>query len=151
MTRIDLRDVAAGLFICLVGAAFVFGARSLGFGSARNMGPGFFPTMVGLVTIGLGLVILVFGLTRAAARIEIEIRPAAVILVAVLLFAVLIANVGFLPAAFAAVLVASHADERPRLLPTLVLAAATAVAVWLLFAKILGLPLPAFRGTSPWI
>ena len=58
-SRVDLPDLAFGLFLVAVGTAALARPRDLTVGSAGNMGPGYVPR-------GLALVIVLFGAGLAA-------------------------------------------------------------------------------------
>ena len=48
------RDVLGGGLVIAIGAAFLLFGRELEFGTARNMGPGYFPTVLSGMMIALG-------------------------------------------------------------------------------------------------
>ncbi|HEX6014668.1 MAG TPA: tripartite tricarboxylate transporter TctB family protein, partial [Geminicoccaceae bacterium] len=48
------RDVVGGLLIVAIGAGFLLFGRELEFGTARSMGPGYFPTILSLLMVALG-------------------------------------------------------------------------------------------------
>ena len=50
------RDVA-GLIIMIIGAGFLVCSRALDIGTASRIGPGYFPTILSILIILLGLVI----------------------------------------------------------------------------------------------
>ncbi len=61
------QDVLGGLLLVGIGiAGLVFGA-SLDFGTARRMGPGFFPTILSWLLIGFGGMVAAGGVVRAGA------------------------------------------------------------------------------------
>ena len=55
------KDFLAGLLFILFGIAFIWLARDYGFGTARRMGPAFFPIVLSGILIAIGLVIGVRG------------------------------------------------------------------------------------------
>lgn len=136
---IDLILVAVGL----MGAAqaYAYGLRSRG-----APGDGLFPFVaaVGLVvSVGLGAALDVVR-RRAPARLRGGGRTLAMLTVLVLLYALLLRRLGY-SLATAALLVALARLANPRLAWTraIVVAVALAVGTFLLFARGLGVPLPA--------
>lgn len=51
------QDFYAGLLFCTVGGAFAWGATAYDVGRAAQMGPGYFPLVLGLLLVALGAVI----------------------------------------------------------------------------------------------
>jgi len=56
------KDLIAGLIYVVVGALLFFASQKYDIGSARRMGPGYFPALLGMLLTGLGLAVLVKGL-----------------------------------------------------------------------------------------
>jgi putative tricarboxylic transport membrane protein len=142
-------DLIAGCLFATVGAAFVVLAQGYEFGTARRMGPGYFPTLLGGLLAALGLVLIVASLTGMRQRMErIAFGPLGLVIAALVAFALLIRNTGLVPAIVTLVLVASGASEHFRWSSAAALAAALAAFSWATFSWALGLPFPAF---APWL
>ena len=60
--RIDLANGLSGAIFTCTGAFFAVQAYTLGIGSAMQMGSGFFPMLLSIVLIVLGLVLILRGL-----------------------------------------------------------------------------------------
>lgn len=146
--NIDLRDVCAGVLVAAIGLFFFIGAFRYGIGDAREMGPGYFPMILGAGTTLMGVVIMVPALWRQGqVRLSFgALRPLAAVLLAVAAFGIGLRWLGLVPAIFATVLISALGHRPYRLAPTALLAVCTAVAAWLLFVVGLGLPMVAFRG-----
>jgi len=56
------KDLIAGLIFIVIGAVLFFASQKYDIGSARRMGPGYFPALLGLLLLGLGLAAVVKGL-----------------------------------------------------------------------------------------
>lgn len=151
------RDVFSGLAVMAFGAAFAAAAAGLHIGSVTNMGGGYFPLAVAAIAIMLGGAIALCGLFAARAakpdgssagsmsvRASIAWRAACAILAGVVVFALFINNLGFVPAVFASVLLSAFADRAARPVATVVLAGFTAGAAWLVFIYGLEINAPAF-------
>src|SRR5262245_55447138 len=59
MSRTQRRDVIAGMFLIIVGAAFAIAARHYPFGTMARFGAGFFPFWLGIVLASLGVLLAV--------------------------------------------------------------------------------------------
>lgn len=131
----------------LVGLAFVFcSVTTLELGSARRMGPGAFPAIVGALLSLLALITLVRNLRYPMGWDQPD--PISVLAVAggVAAFAFLTPLLGVLPAVIVSVLTTASAVPQFRWPGRIVLAFCVAGAVWLVFVKGLGIPLPTIRG-----
>lgn len=131
----------------VVGLAFVVGSIStLELGSARRMGPGAFPALVGGLLSVLALITLVRNLRHPMGWDQPD--PISVLAVAggVIAFAFLTPLLGVLPAVVVSVLTTASAVPQFRWPGRIVLAVCVSVAVWLVFVKGLGIPLTTIRG-----
>src|SRR3954453_20250535 len=137
------KDFWAGLFFVAAAAAFILLSRQYSMGNMHRMGPALFPTLVGALLAGLGLII-------AARSFAIEgppvprfyARPILISLIAISLFGVVLAHFGLVAAVVALVAVAAVASSESKPLETaglIVLLIAFSVGV---FAWLLGLPIP---------
>lgn len=147
-SRVEARkDFFAGLFFTALGLLGLAGAAELDFGSLGAMGPGFFPAVVsGLLTL-TGLLLVLRGLLRGGLCAKGEaFSPGAplLLLTALLLFALLLEPLGFLPAAFALVFVGRLAAGDGRWGEALLLALILTVLSGLLFIGWLEMPVPLF-------
>ncbi len=150
------RDFFSGLMFTAIGGAFSWGATTYPVGEGARMGPGYFPLMLGLVLLLLGLVI-----TFQATVVETEDgapvgkwawRPLAYIIGANVLFGVLLGGLpilklpamGLVAAIYGLVLVASLAGEHFRLRDVLILATVLAVGSYFAFIVLLKLQMPVW-------
>lgn len=133
----DEKSLASGLiFIALGGGLIVYALFTLQTGTSLRMGPGYFPIMIGacLVVIGGAIIATMKGESRILFR-NWPWRAIALILASVLIFAVGLDRMGFLPSCFLMVLVAAMARWETTL-PTAIAVAvaitafATAVFIW---------------------
>ena len=148
--RVDLRDLAVGLALLAIAAAFaVIALRRLALGTPSSMGPGFFPVMIAAalaVTAGL---ILVRAFGRATASTGF-VRPRALfcILAAPIVFALAVAPLGFIPTLVLTTLLGAWSSERMTWRFALSLTAGLTVLCTVLFIKLLQMPVPLF---GPWL
>jgi hypothetical protein len=139
-------DFWAGVMFAGTGAAAMWGARGYPFGSTLNMGPGYFPTVLGGLLVVFGLVILVRGLCRSE-KIQAgwSIRALVVLPLAVVAFGLLMARAGFVPAMAALVFLSAAAGRQFRLKEVSLLAVFLTALTVILFIWGLGLPYPLVR------
>jgi hypothetical protein len=147
--RFDKTDALAGGIFILFG--LIFGLQSLGLdlGTARNMGPGYFPLVLSAVLILLGGIVLA-GSLRGTPQ---EIGPWALrgmlwILPAPLVFGLTVRGLGFVPSIFLTTLIAARASFHLGVGRSFLLAVAVTAFSTLVFSYALGLP---FRRFGPWL
>ena len=153
-----LKELALPAFCVAVGLGFATIARDYAFGSAARMGPGFFPTIVGLLLAVQGVIL---GFVRSddagPASVEgatdghaVEARPAVLSSVRTIagiagsfvVFALLAPRFGVVIATGALVVTAVAARKGARPVETLFLAAALAAIAAVVFVDLLGVALP---------
>jgi hypothetical protein len=138
------QDIAAGIFLMLVGAFFVWQGRDLPMGSLRAVGPGMLPRAVATMLVVGGLILVIIGfLDKKAPRLPIlTYRGPFFIICGILLFAVLIRSVGLVAAGPAAMIVASYASTETRIVETAIFAVIMTGLCIFLFKYLLNLPIP---------
>jgi len=91
----DKREFAAGLLFIGIGAFFAIGARNYTMGSAVRMGPAYFPMVLGLILIALGLIVFVRSLfMRGEPLAPINWRPLLLVIGSVVIFGLLLEVAG---------------------------------------------------------
>lgn len=141
------QDLIGGVLAIAFGAFVLAKALSYPMGSVLRMGPGFFPTVLAGLIITLGAALALHALRRRLAprMVEIQLRPVVMIATAVVLFALLIERYGIVPATVTLVLVSSLAAPRLRPWRSVIMAAATTAAVYVIFIVILQMPFTVAR------
>ena len=135
------KDFLGGCLLIAIGAAAAFIARDYNFGTPRQMGPGFLPTTLSFVLMGLGLAIAL----KAARTGELlegtgALRPIIVVLGGVVLFSQTLEPLGLVLSSFILVMVACAAHTPFRFKESLLLSVGLTVGVVVLFAYALGVP-----------
>ena len=147
-SRIEARkDFFAGLFFTALGLLGLAGAADLEFGSLGAMGPGFFPAVVSVLLTLTGVLLVLRGLLRGGLRAKGgSFSPGAplLLLTALILFALLLEPLGFLPAAFTLVFVGRLAAGDGRWIEALFLALILTALSGVLFLWWLEMPVPLF-------
>lgn len=149
MGSINRADFSAGLLFVIFGLGFGIGALNLDLGTTLRMGPGYFPLVLAVILVGLGLAIMATALGRVNEAVGTYAwRGMVFILGAPIFFGLTVRGLGFVPAIFAATLIASLAGLKMRPLYAVGLALAVTVFCTLVFSMALGLP---FRRFGPWL
>jgi hypothetical protein len=142
MLRIrDQRGFTAGILFLGVGLFAAWVAHGYAFGSTQHMGPGYFPTVLGLGLALIGLLAMLRGLAIEGPPFgRFAWRHAAAVTIGVLAFAALADRFGLIAAVLAVALTTTLGASRARPLE----AVAIAVVLALLSAGIFyyGLALP---------
>lgn len=137
-------DVVAGFVFIGFGLAGLWFGRNLTVGSASEMGEGFFPVIMSVALVGLGVTIAASGIWRSAVPIErIAWRAPILVTLAVLVFAMTIETQGVVIAVALSVALSSFAGSVPRVGKVLALATILVIVVLAVFVWGLGLPLRA--------
>jgi len=143
------RDYYAGALMMLIGAgAAVIGSRYQ-MGSLTRMGPGFFPTALGVLLALIGAIIAgSASMTAPAAADEAAMRPDwrgwFGIVAGAGLFIALASHAGLVPATLACVFVAALGDRGNSWKEALLLAVGVTIFGTLLFAYGLRIQIPMF-------
>ena len=136
------KDFYSGLIFISFGGFAVIGAKGYPMGTAGRMGPGYFPTVLGGLLILLGLIISIRSLTgiKGESIKEWGIRPLALVLGAVIAFALIVERLGLLLAMLALISVSSLGTTESRLREVAVLFLVLAAMAVGIFAYGLKLP-----------
>jgi putative tricarboxylic transport membrane protein len=141
------QDLGAGAVFVLIGVAGLYFGRELAFGTAARMGPGYFPTLLSILILAIGIIVAIRGLTTDGPPIEpVQLRPIAMIVAAILIFGVLIGVVGLALTALLLTVFAAYARREVKLTETILLGAGLAAFTVAVFVYLLGQPLPAWWG-----
>ncbi|MGI4946509.1 MAG: tripartite tricarboxylate transporter TctB family protein [Janthinobacterium lividum] len=149
------RDHYAGLLTALIGAGAIWEGWGYGIGTLASMGSGFFPAMLGM---GMVLMGVLMATTRPAPDTHAPAQPnahalrapdwrgAASIMAAVALFILLADRAGLAPATFACVFVGALGTSTTKLIEAAILAAAVTIFGVVLFRYGLQIQFPIIRG-----
>lgn len=142
----NLPNFCSGLMFTFIGVGFSYGATQYHLGTVAEMGPGYFPLVLGglLAILGLSITVRSVLVDERDGAISVRLRPIVFVLGSVCLFAVMLAPAGLVAASFVMVLVGSFASEEfswKYVVPTALLLVA---ASYLIFVYGLGLPMPVW-------
>jgi hypothetical protein len=143
------KDFFAGLLFAAVGAGAIVISTGYTLGTASHMGPGYFPRMLGMLLVVLGVVLSLRALRlRGQPFPAWKWRPTIVVLGSVVLFGAIVTPLGLVLSTIILIVLSSaaSAEFRPReALVASVLLAAVVVGV---FVYGLHLQLPIWPGTK---
>ena len=138
-------DLAAGLLFAGIGAAILWVGADYSLGVASRIGPGYVPRLLGILLTGIGVFLIVRSRwTTELIDLVIAWRPIALVLGAVVAFALVFEASGLVPAILVTVALANYAAPENRWITAIVLGAVLAFFAWALFVKGLSLPLPVW-------
>jgi hypothetical protein len=145
-SRLNQKDLGAGLMFVTFGALGI-SLSDRDFGALGNMGPGYYPTIVSVLLVLLGLFLSAAALRGNGEKIVWgAMRPAVAIIAAVVAFALLIEPAGYAVATLVLVAFVYLGGWSIRPVEFLVLYAVLLLGSFLLFAKALNMPLALFPG-----
>lgn len=132
--RINVGESLMALAIVVFAGAMAYIGSFYPRGTLGAMGAGYFPMMISIATVAIGLVVLASVVLSTTTMPAILWRPALLTLAAMLSWAVLAERFGLVPASLALILLASLAQPPLRVrsaVLTAVLASAAAVAIFI--------------------
>lgn len=144
-------NLLAGLFFLAVGVAGTLMSRDYPVGTARAMGPGYFPMLLGglMIVAALALVASSFFGEPEPWPARPALKPTVLVLGGIVLFALLLQPAGLVVASMVLVLVGGAASIEARPLPLLLLAAGLAAGSVVVFVHGLGQTLPVLGSWFP--
>jgi hypothetical protein len=147
------QDFYSGLLFMAFGIAFAWGAGTYDMGSADQMGPGYFPRLLGILTALTGVAVALKGVVRT--HEDRRIGPWAwkqlvLIICANLIFGVMIGGLpsinlppmGLVLGVYCLVFIASFASQEFRLKEVVTLSTILVIAVYAICVKLLNLYVP---------
>ena len=110
----NTKDVATGLVFAAIGSFFAVSAwLTLPVGQAFSMGPGYFPLGLGVILLALGIAICVSAIGKSGTGFgSVSVRGIVLVVGAMLFFGMAVRDLGFAPAIFGALLLASFASPQ---------------------------------------
>lgn len=148
------KDFYSGLIFIAFGVAAIVIGNNYALGTAARMGPGYFPRILGILLIVLGAVLSFRGLRLQGSRVPAwKWRPTVIVLGSVVLFGLVVTNLGLVLSTILLIVLSSAASHEFRPKESVVsgiLLAVLAVAVFVVGLK-LQLPIwPWTNAVLPW-
>lgn len=141
------QDLGAGTVLILIGTAGLIFGQDLRIGTAARMGPGYFPLILSILIVLLGLIIGARGFALDGPPLEkFHFRPIFFVLSAIVASGYLMNIFGLALTAIVVTGLAALARPQPDLRETLLLGVGMALFTVVVFVYALGQPLPAWWG-----
>jgi integral membrane sensor domain MASE1 len=137
------KDFIAGLLFSVIGLGAIVLGSEYRRGTAANMGPGYFPLMLGILLIVLGAALALRALRIKGEPIPVwKWRPTLVVLGSVVLFGLIVTRAGLLLSTVTLIMLSSAASREFRFKEALISSIVLAAAVVGVFVIGLKLQLP---------
>lgn len=136
------KNILTALVFILIGGAFAIGAADYGVGTTRRMGPGYFPVVLGmlLVVVGVLIAIKTFWRRRYEPISTLYLRPVVALIASILAFGALIDRLGLIAACMACMLASGLASSETRWKELILTALGMTAFSVIVFKQVLGLP-----------
>ena len=139
----NVKDFWTGIIYIVFGSAVIFIARDYGMGSGTRMGPAYFPTILSLLLILIGIISMIRSFIQPGTPIgAFTFRGLFLVVGSTLLFGLIVRGAGLIIALPLLVIISSYASRQFRWWYALALAAGLTFFCILIFLKGLGVPLP---------
>lgn len=136
-------ELASGVLVTALGLLGLAASWDLERGVLRQMGPGYLPATVSWLIIAGGAVMIAAALLKPGKPLpDFQIRPLAVISLALALFGLTIDSLGIIIAIVILIMVCGFASPITRFWEMAVLAVCLALASAFIFVQLLGLAIP---------
>jgi Tripartite tricarboxylate transporter TctB family len=140
-------DIEAGAFFSLFGAATALLSLQYKMGTAAEMGPGFFPLLLGVLLTVIGVGILLKGISGHGENSRgVSLRALFFIALSLALFAILMVTAGMLFAVPALVFVSLLASDHFTFVRAAAISAGLVVFCYVVFVHLLGVSAPMIAG-----
>lgn len=141
------QDLGAGLLFIFIGSIGIWYGKDLTYGSARAMGPGYFPMWLSSIIIVMGLICLLRAAILEGDPIEkIPLRPLVCVFAGVLAFGYLVETIKLELALILLTVISTQARSDTNQKQMLILAVTMAIASVLVFVVVLGQAMPTYTG-----
>jgi hypothetical protein len=149
--RRALKDILAGAIFIVLGGAFATGSLAYDIGSPLNMGPAFYPLILGGALVGFGVLVVLKGFIAGEGEEVGAVDWRAVVLVtaALLFFGLTLRGLGVVGALFGSSLLAAFARSATSIREALLIAVGLTALSVAVFVFALQLRLPLFGSWIP--
>ena len=143
--RLNVWECAGAGAIAAFGAAMAWVGSSYGVGTLAQMGPGYFPVVLGLLTAGLGVLTFLEVRHSDAPPPEVPWRAALFVFSGVLLWALLVERIGLLIASALLIVLCSLGRKPVKITTMLLTAAGMSILAVVIFIYGFNLPLRVIK------
>jgi hypothetical protein len=143
MTSRNPKDLWTGIIYIAFGAAAIFIARDYGLGTPRKMGPAFFPGILSIILIVIGIISLTRSFIRPGTPVgRFTFKGLLMVTGATVLFGLIVRGAGLIIAMPVLVIVSAYASHKFSWRTSIIMAIVLTASCILIFLKGLGIPLP---------
>lgn len=142
MRRFDQADLVGGLLLAGVGIIAAIYAGRYDFGTVRQMGPGFYPTVVGWVLAGMGGLLSLQALLRSAPPLRVNLKPPLLVIGVVTLFGLVLDPLGLMVTLPVCAFLLTYLNRSLLMLHRIIAAGVMTVLSLLIFIVGLGMLMP---------
>ena len=149
--RRALKDILAGGIFVVLGVAFATGSLAYEIGSPLQMGPGYYPLVLGGLLVAFGSMIVVKGFIAGAGEPigDVDWRAVALVTAALLFFGLTARGLGLIGALFGASLLGALGRSATSIREVLLIAVGLTALSVVVFVVALQLRLPLFGDWIP--
>lgn len=139
----ESKDLWSGSFFFIIGIIFVGFSRNYQMGTAMNMGPAYFPTILGSLLALIGFALMARAFIRPGISVgHLAYSKIAWVVISNVLFAVFLRPMGLAVSLILLVMLSAYASKRFRWPAALCLAAGLSTGAVVVFIWLLKLPIP---------
>jgi uncharacterized membrane protein len=143
MTLRNPKDFWTGIIYVAFGSAAIFIGRDYGLGTPRKMGPAFFPGILSVLLIVIGIISLARSFIRPGTPVgRIAFKGLLLVTGSTVLFGLIVRGAGLVIAMPALVIVSAYASHKFNWRTSIMMAIVLTASCILIFLKGLGIPLP---------
>jgi hypothetical protein len=141
------KNIVAGVFFTLFGMITFFWAQRYEIGTALNMGPGYYPSLCGIVLTALGVVAIYRGVRIGVTNPfrAVDVRPLLLIVAGIVGFGLVIERTGLLSAIGICTLLCCAGRIRTRPIEVALIFAGLALFCSVVFVYIFGMPVAIWK------
>ena len=149
--RRALKDILAGGIFVVLGVAFATGSLAYEIGSPLEMGPGYYPLVLGGLLVAFGLAIVVKGFIAGTGEPigDVDWRAVALVSAALLFFGLTVRGLGLIGALFGASLLGALGRSATSIREVLLIAVGLTALSVVVFVVALQLRLPLLGDWIP--
>lgn len=141
------RDFFSGLFLIVTGIIAMYMSRDYPMGSALRMGPGYFPTVLGGITVVFGVYVMIKGImNNEKINGNWSLRALIILPASTWVFGWMMDEVGFIPALVVLVYTSALAGREFKFVEVTIAMVVLTASCTGLFIYGLGLPYPLLKG-----
>jgi hypothetical protein len=147
LTLRNRKDFWSAVMFILFGALFIVWSTDYQFGSTQRMGPGYFPTILGILLVVLGIMVAIPSFSQTAPETHVEKigwRGVLIILGAVALYAFLLPRAGFVVSLVVLIVLSAMGSKEFTWKAALLSCVVLGISSYLVFVKGLELQFPVW-------